>query len=176
MRGWAEETIRTGRRKLRRPAGVALAILLFLLLTVSPSRALCQLRLLTFSNVPDQTTLEVRPYVAVSIVGEFWTNECFDTLGGGGACSGPGNERPIENIDVSLVREGTTDSVVVAEGISADGEDQSWFLTFRVPDLQPGKYLINAVEHGSTEGGSHQLFLRVSDDAPEWPTEPISRG
>jgi len=170
MRGWAEETIRTGRRKLRRPAGVALAILLFLLLTVSPSRATCLTMMLTFSNVPDQTTLEVRPHVAVSIVGEFWTNDCFDTGGGGGACYGPGNERPMKNIDVTLVREGTTDSVVVAEGISAHGEDESWFLTFRVPDLQPGKYLIHAVEHGSTGGGGQQLFLRVSDDAPEWPT------
>jgi hypothetical protein len=125
--------------------------------------------LLTFANVPDQRTLHVRPNVAVSIVGEFWTNDCFDT-GGGGACYGPGNERPMKNIDVTLVREGTTDSVVVAEGISAHGEDESWFLTFRVPDLPPGKYLIHAVEHGSTGGGGQQLFLRVSDDAPEWPT------
>jgi hypothetical protein len=170
MRGRAEETNPAGRRKLRRPAGVALAILVFLLLTVSPSRATCQRLMLTFSNVPDRTTLEVRPHVVVSIVGEFWTNDCFDTGGGGGACYGPGNERPMKNIDVTLVREGTTDSVVVAEGISAQGEDESWFLTFRVPDLQPGTYLIHAVEHGSTGGGGHQLFLRVSDDAPEWPT------
>ena len=119
MRGWAEETNRAGRRKLQRPAGVALAILLFLLLTVSPSRAMCERLMLTFSNVPDQTTLEVQPRVAVSIVGEFWTNDCFDTGEGGGACYGPGNERPMKNIDVTLVREGTTDAVVVAEGISA---------------------------------------------------------
>jgi hypothetical protein len=125
---------------------------------------------LTFSNVPDQRTLEVRPHVAVSIVGEFWTNDCFDTGGGGGACYGSGNERPMKNIDVKLVREGTTDPVVVAEGISAQGEDQSWTFTFRVPDLQPGRYLIRAVEHGSTGGGGQQLFLRVSDDAPGWPT------
>ena len=170
MQGWSEETNRTGRRKLRRPAGVALAILLFLLLTVSSSRATsCTTMMLTFSNVPDQTTLEVRPHVAVSIVGEFWTNDCFDTGGGGGACYGPDNERPMKNIDVTLVREGTTDSVVVAEGISAHGEDESWFLTFRVPDLQPGKYLIHAVEHGSTGGGGQQLFLRVSDKAAGWP-------
>ena len=125
--------------------------------------------MLTFSNVPDQTTLSVQPRVVVSIVGEFWTNDCFDTGEGGGACYGPGNERPIKNIDVTLVREGTTDAVVVAEGISARGENESWFLSFRVPDLQPGKYLIHAVEHGSTGGGGQQLFLRVSDDAPGWP-------
>jgi hypothetical protein len=170
MPGWAEEANRTGRRKLRRSVGVTLAILLFLLLTVSPSRATtCQLMMLTFSNVPDQTTLEVQPRVVVSIVGEFWTNDCFG-MEGGGACYGPGNEHPIKNIDVTLVREGTTDAVVIAEGISARGENESWFLSFRVPDLQPGKYLIHAVEHGSTGGGGQQLFLRVSDDAPEWPT------
>lgn len=169
MRGRAEETTRTRRRKLRRSDSVGVAILLFLMLTVSPSYATCTTMRLTFSNVPDQTTLDVRPHVAVSIVGEFWTNDCFDT-GGGGACYGPGNERPMKNIDVTLVRKGTTDAVVVAEGISAHGEDESWFLTFRVPDLQPGKYLIHAVEHGSTGGGGQQLFLRVSDKAPGWPT------
>jgi hypothetical protein len=170
MQGRTEETNRTGRRKPRRSAGVWLALLLFPLLTISPSRATtCQLFVLTFANVPDQRILEVQPRVAVSIVGEYWTNDCFGP-GGGGACYGPGKERPMKNIDVSLVREGTTDSVVVAEGISAHGEDESWFLTFRVPDLQAGKYLIHAIEHGSTGGGGHQLFLRVSDEAPEWPT------
>jgi hypothetical protein len=54
----------------------------------------------------------------------------------------------MKNIDVELVRKGTTDGVVVAEGISAHGEDESWSLTFQVPDLEPGKYLINAQEHG----------------------------
>jgi hypothetical protein len=169
MRGWAEETIRTGRRKLRRPAGVALAILLFLMLTVSPARGSCTNLMLTFANVPDQSTLEVRPHVAVSIVGEFWTNDCFDTGDGGGACYGPGNERPIEDIVVELIREDKTRKVLVAEGISAQGEDESWFLTFRVPDLPPGNYFINAKERGSTGGGA-RLSLRVSPDAPEWPT------
>ncbi len=75
----------------------------------------------------------------------------------------------MKNIDVELVREGTTDAVVVAEGIDAQGENESWLLTFRVPDLQPGKYLIHAHERGNTEGG-RQLFLRVSGKAPEWPT------
>jgi hypothetical protein len=121
--------------------------------------------LLSFANVPDQRTLHVRPNGVVSIVGEYWTNDCFDTGGGGGACYGPGNERPIKNIDVELMRDGTTDTVVTAEGISAQGEDESWFLTFRVPDLPPGKYLLNAHERGSTGGGA-QLILRVSPDAP----------
>jgi hypothetical protein len=170
MRGWAEKRNRAGRRKLRRSASVALAILLFPLLTLSPSLATCRTMMLTFSNVPDRTILEVQPRVMVSIVGEYWTNDCFDTGGGGGACYGPGDERPMKNIDVTLVREGTTDSVVVAEGISAQGEDESWFLTFRVPGLQPGKYLIHAVEHGSTGGGGQQLFLQISEKAPEWPT------
>lgn len=62
-----------------------------------------------------------------------------------------------------LVRRGTTEAVVVGEGISARGEDESWSLSFRVPDLQPGKYLIHAHERGSTDGGSLQLFLRVTD-------------
>jgi hypothetical protein len=169
MRGWAEETNRTNRRKVRRSAGVWLAILLFPLLTVSSSRATCQLFVLTFSNVPDQTIPKVQPRVVVSIVGEYWTNDCFDTGDGGGACYGPGNERPMKNIDVELVRRGTTDAVVVAEGISARGEDEGWFLSFRVPDLPPGRYLIHAHERGNTEGGG-QLFLQVSGKAPGWPT------
>lgn len=170
MQGRVEVTNRARRRKLRRSVCVALAILCSLLLTLSPSRASCRRLLLTFSNVPDRTVLEVQPRVMISIVGEGWTNDCFDTGGGGGACYGPGNERPMKNIDVTLVREGTTDAVVVAEGISAQGEDESWFLTFPVPDLQPGKYLIHAVEHGSTGGGGQQLFLQISEKAPEWPT------
>jgi hypothetical protein len=168
MRGWAEETNRTARHKLRRSAGVALAILLFLSLMVSPSRATCSNLMLTFANVPDQRALHVRPNGVVSIVGEYWTNDCFDTGNVGGACYGPGNERPIEDIVVELIHEDRTDKVLVAEGISARGEDESWFLTFRVPDLPPGNYFINAKERGSTGGGT-RLSLRVSPDAPTWP-------
>lgn len=164
MRGWARETNRTARHKLRRSAGVALATLLFLLLTVSPSRGTCTNLMLTFANVPDQRTLHVRPNGVVSIVGEYWTNDCFDTGGGGGACYGPGNERPIEDIVVELIREDRTDKVVVAKGISAEGEDESWFLTFRVPDVPPGNYFINAKERGSSGGGT-RLSLSISPDA-----------
>jgi hypothetical protein len=92
----------------------------------------------------------------------------FDTGGGGGACYGPGNERPIEDIIVEVIREDRTDKVLVAEGISAQGEDGSWFLSFRVPNLPPGNYFISAKERDSTEGGT-QLGLRVSPDAPTWP-------
>jgi hypothetical protein len=168
MRGRAEEANRSGRRKLRRSAGGALAILLFLLLTVSPARGSCTNLMLTFANVPDQRTLHVRPNGVVSIVGEYWTNDCFDTGDGGGACYGPGNERPIKDIVVELIREDKTRKVVVAEGISAQGEDESWFLTFRVPDVQPGNYFINAKERGSTGGGA-RLILRISPDAPGSP-------
>jgi hypothetical protein len=115
--------------------------------------------MLTFANVPDRRVLEVGPGTVISIVGEFWTNDCFDSGGGGGACYGPGNERPMKNIDVELVHKGTTDGAVVAEGVSAHGENESWSLTFQVPDLEPGKYLIHAQEHGSTGGGGQELFL-----------------
>jgi hypothetical protein len=98
MRGRTEETSRTGRRKLRRLGGVALAVLLFPLLTVSPSRASCQKMVLTFASASDRRVLEVGPGTMGSIVGEFWTHDCFDTGGGGGACYGPGNERPIMNL------------------------------------------------------------------------------
>lgn len=167
MRG-SEETNRTGRRRIRRSAAVALATLLFLSLTVSPSRGSCSNLMLSFANVPDQRSLHVRPNGVVSIVGEYWTNDCFDTGGGGGACYGPGNERPIEDILVELIREDKTRKVLVAEGISAQGEYESWFLTFRVPDLPPGNYFIQAKERGSTGGGA-RLSLRVSPDAPTWP-------
>ena len=126
--------------------------------------------MLTFANVPDQRVLKVGTGTRVSIIGEYWTNDCFDTGGGGGACYGPGNERPMKNIDVDLVRDGTTHAVEIARDISARGEDESWSLTFQVPDLEPGKYLIRAQEHGSTGGGGQELFLRVSVDAPPWPS------
>ena len=168
MRDRSEETNRAAGHKLRRSAGGALAILVFLSLTVSPARSSCERLVLTFANVPGQRTVHVRPHAAVSIVGEYWTNDCFDT-GGGGACSGPGNERPIKNIVVEVIREDKTDKVLVAEGISAEGEDESWSLTFRVPDLPPGNYFIQAKEKGSSGGGGMRLFLRVSPDAPTWP-------
>ncbi len=162
MRCRAGETNRTARRKLRRSAGIALAILVFLSLTVSPARSSCRALELTFANVPARRTVHVRPNAAVSIVGEYWTNDCFDDGSEGGACHGPGNERPIEDIVVKIIRMNADPrAVVVAEGISAKGEDESWFLTFRVPDLPPGDYFINAQERGSTGGGS-RLSLKVS--------------
>jgi hypothetical protein len=148
---------------LRRSAGVPLASLLFLLLTVSPSRGTCERMFLTFANVPDQTILVVQPHVVVSIVGDFWTHDCFDSRGGGACERGPGDERPMTNIDVEL--RGTTDSVVIAEGISARGEDESWLLTFRVPELPQGTYRIYA--HDGDAGA--ELSLRVSAYGPGWP-------
>ena len=80
------------------------------------------------------------------------------TGGGGGVCYGPGNERPIEDIIVEVIREDRTDKVLVAEGISAQGQDQSWFLSFGVPNLPPGNYFISAKEGGSTGGGTQLAY------------------
>lgn len=156
----AEETDRTGdRHKVRRSAGVALAILMFLLLTVSPSRGtVCSGPSLAFANMPDELFLQVSPGDAVTIVGQFWTHDCFGP-GGGGPCHGPGNERPMRNIDVELGRPVTT-VAVLAEGLSAGGGDQSWSLTFRVPELGAGSYRIHA--HDGGVEGAPKLFLRVS--------------
>lgn len=163
MRGWARETNRTALHKLRRSAGVALATLLFLLLTVSPSRGTCPNLMLTFANVPDQRTLHVRPNGVVSIVGEYWTDDCFDTGAEAVPAMAPATSaRSKTSSSSSYARTGRTRSL--SPRISAEGEDESWFLTFRVPDVPPGNYFINAKERGSTGGGT-RLSLSVSPDA-----------
>jgi hypothetical protein len=156
-----EETNQIRRRTLRRSAGVALAILMLLLLTVSPSRGACVGPTLAFANMRDERSLYVSPGDRVTIVGRFWTRDCFDTDGPGspGSCSGFGDERPMTDIDVELGRP-VTPVAVLAEGLSAGGENESWFLTFRVPELQPGTYRITA--HDGDTQGYPTLSLRVS--------------
>jgi hypothetical protein len=130
-----------------------LASLLFLSLTISPSRGTCSNLMLTFANVPARRALHVRPNGVVSIVGEYWTNDCFDTGGGGGACYGPGNERPIEDIIVEVIREDRTDKVLVAEGISAQGEDESCSLPSGCPTFHQGT-TSSTPRSGAAPGGA----------------------
>jgi hypothetical protein len=152
-----EETNQIRRRTLRRSAGIALAILMFALLTVSPSRGACVGPTLAFANMPDDQFLPVSPGDRVTIIGRGWTLDCFDT-DGPGSCMGR-DQRPMTDIDVELGRP-VTPVAVLAEGLSAGGEDASWFLAFRVPELQPGTYRIHAHD-GDTESYL-KLFLRVS--------------
>jgi hypothetical protein len=161
-----EGTNQTRRRTTRRSAGVALASLVFILLTVSPSRGACDGPTLAFANMSDEQFLHVSAGDRVTIVGQFWTRDCFDTGGpdGSRSCMGSGDERPTDerpmtDIDVELARP-VTPVAVLAEGLSAGGENLSWSLTFRVPELQPGTYRIYA--HDGDAESYRKLFLRVS--------------
>jgi hypothetical protein len=150
---------------LRRSATVALAVLIFLLLAVSPSRGFCASYVLDFANVPAETTVEVGPGAVISIVGELWRTDCAADPSGGAGCYGS-VERPLKNITVELV--GAAESVVIAEGISATGENETWLLNFRVPDLPEGTYRIHVHADGAAGGEATNdlLSLRISRDGP----------
>jgi hypothetical protein len=160
------EKHRTGRRELRRSVGVTLGILMFMSLSVSPSRAFCESYTLDFANVPAEDRVEAGPGSMISIVGELWRTDCasdsIDPSGGG--CSGP-VERPLKNISVELV--GKAGRVVVAQGISAQGEYETWVLNFRVPQLAEGIYRIHAYDDDAPLAATNdRLSLRISRDGP----------
>jgi len=98
--------------------------MLFLLLTVSPSRGFCESYVVDFANVPAETSVEVGPGAMISIVGELWRTDCAadPTDVGGGGCYGS-VERPLKDITVELM--GAAESVVVGDGISAQGENET---------------------------------------------------
>ena len=124
--------------------------------------------MVNFANVPAETRVEVGPGAPISIVGELWWTDCAGDPSdpSGGACFGLlGVERPLKNITVELV--GGADSVVVAEDISARGENETWLLNFRVPDLPEGTYRIHVYADGAAvEATNDLLSLRISSDAP----------
>ncbi len=162
-----ENANRAGRRTLRRSTGIALGILLFMSLGVSPSRGFCQGYFLHFANVPDETSVEVGPGAMISIFGELWYTDCAGdpTDPSGGGCY-RSVERPLNDITVELV--GKAESVVVGEGISAQGAKETWSLNFRVPDLPEGTYRIHVHAERSVRGeATHDgLSLRISRDGP----------
>jgi hypothetical protein len=77
----------------RRFVGLGLGIGLFLAFAVRPASGSCAGPSVAFEGKAERNVITVHPGDTVSLVGEFWTSDCFDT-GPTGACErGPGDER-----------------------------------------------------------------------------------
>ena len=171
MRGGAEETNRTGRRKLRRSASVALAILLFPLLTVSPSRATCQ----TLRCSPSPTCRIARSWKSNA---ESWSRSLAST--GPTTAStreeealamAPGNERPMKNIDVDARAQRARTTQSWSPRASPHRErTRAGSLPSGSPTFHQAGTSSTPSSDGTTGGGGYQLFLQISEKAPEWPT------
>ena len=146
------------RGTVRRRAVLGGVTVLFLSLSIAPTTASCAGPSIAFDGAPNRSTMRVAPGDEVSLVGEFWTLDCFDT-GSSGSCErGPGDERPMRGIDVDLLRGGEP-VVRVLENVSA-GSDLRLDVTFRVPEIAGGSYRILA--HDQDASGYPELWLRVS--------------
>jgi hypothetical protein len=108
--------------------------------------------------------ITVHPGDTVSLVGEFWTSDCFDTSPTGACERGPGDERPLRGIDVDLLQGGEA-VVRVAEDVDAE-PGLTLSVSFRVPDLHPGAYMISAHDGGGQAQSYPELWLRIKE-APE---------
>jgi hypothetical protein len=95
----------------------------------------------------------------VELVGDAWTDDCFDT-GATGACErGPGDERPARGIDVDLVQ---ADGVVVrvVEDVAAE-PDLTLSVSFQVPDVNPGGYRVIVHDRGLEAQAYPELWIRI---------------
>ena len=144
----------------RRFAGIVLATLLLLSLSVDPSMGSCVPPSIAFSRMPERAVIKVAPGDSVSLVGEYWTSDCFDTGPIGPCARGPGDERPMRGIDVDLLRGGDPVARVV-EDMTAES-DLTLSAVFRVPALEPGRYRILVHDRGAE--GYPELFLRIRSD------------
>jgi len=143
--------------KIRRFAVLAGTTLMFLSLAVAPSRSSCAPPTVAFKDGSRQAVREVSPGDSVTLIGEFWTSDCFDT-GPIGACErGPGDERPMEGIDVDLMRNERVVSRVVKDVTASS--DLSLTVVFSVPELEPGRYLVLVHDRGAQ--GYPELWLKV---------------
>jgi hypothetical protein len=144
-------------RNLRRVLVIAAAALAFSSFAISPSFSACVGPSIAFEGASNRTTMRVAPGDEVTLIGEFWTGDCFDT-GPNGACErGPGDELPMTGIDVDLLR-GENVVVRVVEDASAD-DDLKLRVTFLVPEIAGGAYRI--VVHDRGAEGDRELFLRI---------------
>jgi hypothetical protein len=137
---------------------IAITALASLTLTIAPSSGSCEGPSIAFEGKPDAEETVVSPGDTVSLVGQRWTLDCFDT-GPTGACArGPGDELPMRGLDVDLVPSGEGATVRVVEGVNAR-PDLTLAETFTVPELERGLYRI-IVRDGSEESFP-DLFLTV---------------
>jgi hypothetical protein len=91
-------------RRVRLALVFAVSTLGFSAFAITPSGASCALPTIAFEGLGDETRKHVSPGETVVLVGEFWTPDCFDT-GPTGACERePGDEEPMQGIDVDLVQ------------------------------------------------------------------------
>ena len=90
---------------------------------------------------------------SVTVRGEFWTNECNDTIsctnGCGGRCVGGEPERPLQNVTIVMTRVGGLGTPIVL----AEGVDAALDLTFDrqvviPPQASPGWYRLGAHSPG----------------------------
>ena len=144
----------------RRFAGVGLGIGLLLAFAIRPASGACAGPSVAFEGKGERNVITVHPGDTVSLVGEFWTLDCFDT-GPTGACDrGPGDERPLRGIDVDLLQ-GQEAVVRVAEDVDAN-PDLTLSVSFPVPDVNPGGYRI-LVHRGGVVQAYHELWLRIRE-------------
>ena len=90
---------------------------------------------------------------SVTVRGEYWTNECNDTIscsnGCGGRCVGGEPQRPLRNITIVITGVGGLGTpIVLAEGVDAAPD-----LTFDrqvviPPQASPGRYRLGAYAPG----------------------------
>ena len=134
---------------------------LLLAFAVTPASGSCAGPTVAFADQAERNVITVHPGDTVSLTGEFWTSDCFDT-GPTGACErGPGDERPITGIAVDLLQ-GQKPVVRVAEDVDAK-PDLTLSVSFQVPDLSPGGYRIS-VRGGGIEAPVYpELWLKVRE-------------
>jgi hypothetical protein len=150
----------------RRFVGLGLGIGLFLAFAVRPASGSCAGPSVAFEGKAERNVITVHPGDTVSLVGEFWTSDCFDT-GPTGACErGPGDERPLRGIDVDLLQ-GQKAVVRVADDVDAE-PDLTLSVSFQVPDVSPGGYRILVHGGGIEAQVFPELWLR-SKEAPGSP-------
>ena len=144
-------------RALRRVLVIAFTTLAFSSFAITPSTGSCAGPTIAFDGAPDRTTMRVSPGDEVTLIGEFWTGDCFDTGPVGGCARGPGDELPMTGIDVDLLR-GENVVVRVVKDASAD-DDLKLRVTFLVPEIAGGAYRI--VVHDRGAEGYPELWLRI---------------
>lgn len=133
---------------VRRVVAIGVGAAAFVAITIRPSAGSCAAPTIAFEG-GDMGAVTVSPGDTVSLVGEFWTFDCFDT--NTGACErGPGDERPMRGIDVDIRQHGGLATYRVAENLTAD-PDLTLSIDFQVPDLEPGRY---------------RLLVRGAEDPP----------
>jgi hypothetical protein len=145
----------------RRFVGLGLGIGLLLAFAIRPASGSCAGPSVAFEGRECRNVIRVSPGDTVSLVGEFWTDDCFDT-GPTGACDrGPGDERPLRGIDVDLLQ-GQEPVVRVAEDVDAE-HDLTLSVSFHVPDVSPGGYRILVHDEGIQAQVYPELWLRIRE-------------